>query len=659
MINYKLIQDFLKFILVISFSFSIEISPISQRYFHTQDDNDIRYSRGTYLIILADESLKSILENESTGNFIHFKKTQGYDVEIVSMNDIATSGDLSEKLRKFLKYYYENDPMLEYVLLVGDVDGSYTVPGFYVASYSYPEIDITDHYYTFFDEDPLTPDFFIGRWSIRNENELEKIKMRSIGYVTMKLPGLVDFDLDPSYLNNALMVAASYGGDGIYPVTPVWTSQWLMDELYFNGYAKVDTAFWQLGDDPGDNSVISNSWNDGVGLIGYRGWGGGTGWAYPDFRNPDLENLTNVWKLPVVFSFVCNTGNYARSGGNHCFAEKAITSGTVNSPTGAVAAIGPSDKDTDTKFNNPMYGTVMDVILEKEVLELGPALHAGKQCLITEFGDLLAPDLYDFEGSYAEFYHYVYNILGDPSLPVWLDEPRTMNVNLDEGASITSSYVSILTTDESGMPLPDVVGAILNNGELIGKGLSNLNGELVIDFNSVTSGIGLELYLNRAEYIQKKININYISDDGLEAPAIDYPEEQEESEYLYSYTSSEADYNWIEINEIGANLNLTDDSLVPDLELGFSFNYYGETFTKLTVCSNGWASFLPCLKKTDSSEPCNPLPYFYNNSLTHAIGPYAMIAPFLMTLMTMRAQNPSMFIFGQIMLIVLLWSGTK
>ena len=627
MINIKMIQKLLQLILLTGCSFSIDISPISQRYFHSENNNDISYSRGTYLIILADESLRSILEDESTGDFIHFKKTQGYDVEIVNMNDIATSGDLGQKLRKYLEYYYQNNSMLEYVLLIGDVDGSYSVPGFYVSSYSYPEIDITDHYYTFFDDDPLSPDFFIGRWSIRNENELEKIKMRSIGYVTMKFPGS-DYSLDPSYLNNALMVAASYGGDGIYPVTPVWTSQWLMDELYYNGYTKVDTAFWQKGDDPGDNTTISNAWNDGVGLIGYRGWGGGTGWAYPDFRNPDLENLTNVWKLPVVFSFVCNTGNYARTGGNHCFAEKAITSGTVNSPTGAVAAIGPSDKDTDTKFNNPMYGTVMDVLLEKKVLELGPALHAGKQCLISEFGDLLAPDLYDFEGSYAEFYHYVYNILGDPSLPVWLDEPKIMNVDLEEGSNISSSYISVLITDENSMPLSDVVGVIIDSGELIGKGLSNLNGELVVDFNTITSGSGLELYLNRAEYIQKKININYSSDDGANAPLMTYPKAEEGSEYLYSYSSSESAYNWVEINEIGTNLNLTDDSLIPDLELGFTFNYYGEPFSKLTVCSNGWASFLPCLKNIDSSEPCNPLPYFYNNSLTHAIGPYAMIAPF-------------------------------
>ena len=110
------------------------------------------------------------------------------------------------------------------------------------------------------------------------------------------------------------------------------------------------------------------------------------------FRNTDLNDLENIWKLPVVFSFVCNTGDFDRSGGDHCFAEKAITVGSPDIPTGAVAVVGPSDKDTDTKLNNPMYGTIMDALLEHRVPELAPALHAGKQCLIKEFGDLLHQD---------------------------------------------------------------------------------------------------------------------------------------------------------------------------------------------------------------------------------------------------------------------------
>ena len=46
----------------------------------------------------------------------------------------------------------------------------------------------------------------------------------------------------------------------------------------------------------------------------------------------------------------------------------------------------------------------------------------------------------------------------------------------------------------------------------------------------------------------------------------------------------------------------------------------------LTVSSNGWASFEECLDGND--EGCDPISYFFNNSITFPIGPYGLLAPF-------------------------------
>ena len=70
-------------------------------------------------------------------------------------------------------------------------------------------------------------------------------------------------------------------------------------------------------------------------------------------------------------------------------------------------------------------------------------------------------------------------------------------------------------------------------------------------------------------------------------------------------------YNWVEINQKGTNLNLNDDSIIYDLEMGFDFRYYGEIFSSLTICSNGWVSFLPCLDKDGDYSSCNPIPHFF------------------------------------------------
>ena len=53
-------------------------------------------------------------------------------------------------------------------------------------------------------------------------------------------------DEDKEYLNKALLVAGNFSDGAFIPVTPVWTSKWLMDELIHFGYGEVDTAFFHL-----------------------------------------------------------------------------------------------------------------------------------------------------------------------------------------------------------------------------------------------------------------------------------------------------------------------------------------------------------------------------------------------------------------------------
>jgi hypothetical protein len=302
--------------------------------------------------------------------------------------------------------------------LIGDVNGSYSIPPHTISSYNENDLDVTDYPYTFFNNDPMESNFIIGRWPIRTQDDLKKIKKRSIQYVTM------DFISDFSYLNNALSVAGNYSDGDTWPVTPVWTSKWLMDELHHFGYGEVDTAFFHLNFQQVDNPLISSTWNEGVGIINYRGWGDANGWHKPYFHKENIiEDLTNGWRLPVVMSFVCNTGDfgndYGGAGLDKSFGELLITGGSINNPKGAAAMIGPSDLDTDTRFNNVLCAVLWDEMLEGRIPELGPALHAGKQALKKEFKDL------EVNGTnIVDFYHHVYSVIGDPSLPVWLGEPN-------------------------------------------------------------------------------------------------------------------------------------------------------------------------------------------------------------------------------------------
>ena len=286
--------------------------------------------------------------------------------------------------------------MLEYVLLVGDVNQNnenYNIPTYEIPSYNEAENDQTDYPYTFFDagdgnEDPLSPHFFIGRWSIGSSTDLSNIINRNLHYAQLN----EQFIPDPSYLNNALVVAGNYSGEGnppsIWPVTPVWTSKWLLEELNHFGYETVDSSFfhkhnYNYGTNP---DAIQASWNEGVGVINYRGWGDARGWHKPQFRLDEINDLLNPsFSLPVVFSFVCNTGDFGNEQQVFCFGETLLTAGTINAPKGAVAMVGPSDLDTDTRFNNVLCGALWDDLLEGRVDELAPALHVGKQAVEQEF----------------------------------------------------------------------------------------------------------------------------------------------------------------------------------------------------------------------------------------------------------------------------------
>ncbi|MFQ6610736.1 MAG: C25 family cysteine peptidase, partial [Fidelibacterota bacterium] len=517
--NFKKI--ILLFVFGLATATSLEMIPLNQKWL---DDRIIgQYSRGTFLIVLADSYLLPYLSAEQYGgDFVAFKKSQGFDVDIISMNTEGLSSTDPTDLKSFLQAYSSDNPMLEYVLLVGDINGSFSIPTHFIPSINEDEVDVTDYPYSYFNDNPnsdeydiLNPHFIIGRWSIRNPGDFTNIKSRTIQYT--RRDNLIGDELD--YTSNAMLVAGNYSNsDGeeidpsLWPVTPVWTSRWLYDMLIDSGYSHVDTVYFTAENPNPDPPLILSSWNNGVGVINYRGWGNSHGWHFPEFHIIDIQELTHGWKLPVVSSFVCNTGDFGadlnNSGPVKCFAEELTTKGTLNNPQGAVAVVGPSDLDTDTKYNNVMCGNYWMALLTEETAEIGSALHIGKQSLLNEFPQLSG------HGDVVEFYHHVYSVIGDPSIPIWLLTPSELSAEIETDTQLHQSFISTVVTDENGDPIEEVVGALLMGTELVGKGLSTPEGFLDIDFSGIPAGADLSLYLNKAQFLQKKIDIVFVEDDG-------------------------------------------------------------------------------------------------------------------------------------------------
>ena len=134
-------------------------TPLSQKGLF---DRPTEYERGIYLIVLASQNLENWLGDQSNGeDFIEFKQSQGFDVDMIALDVLGI--DSNSALKGYLQTYKNNDPMLEYVLLVGDWNGAYSVPTFTIPSYNEEELDVTDYTYTYVGQDVQNPRFFIGR----------------------------------------------------------------------------------------------------------------------------------------------------------------------------------------------------------------------------------------------------------------------------------------------------------------------------------------------------------------------------------------------------------------------------------------------------------------------------------------------------------------
>ncbi len=144
-----------------------------QNYPNVEDQyNWDSYQRGTYLIIGAD----AVFTNPYMELFRVFKERQGFRVTMAPLSETGTS---QTAIHEYISDYAATNP-LEYVLLIGDVNGAYALPSFSYGS----ENDVTDLPYVLLDGpgDDYYPEAFIGRWPVDTAQELAKVIGRTIKY---------------------------------------------------------------------------------------------------------------------------------------------------------------------------------------------------------------------------------------------------------------------------------------------------------------------------------------------------------------------------------------------------------------------------------------------------------------------------------------------
>jgi len=367
-------------------------------------------------------------------DFINWKRAQGFDVFVEYKSNIGTGLD---DFKLFIENHYQQH-QCDYLLLLGDVNGSYSIPTAFYPSPEYAENDADDHQYTLLDGDDYFPEMLVGRFSFNDVSEFLTMANKSLTYE--KEP----FMSNTSWMTRALTVAGNYAEGGLRPITPVQMSRWLRDKMLNHGYAEVDTVYYPPTY-PG-TSAITSAINQGVQFVSYRGWGDANGWHYPSFHVPDLNSTVNGPRMPIVFSIVCNTGDFANTV-NPSFGEKWMRMGSIAQPNGCVAFVGPSDLHTKTRLNNSISSGAFRSIYDYGVRGFGTSVLMGKIELYKNFLNEINP------GQYVAFYFHVYNLQADPSLNMWVLVPDEIPESaIEDGLTFSpsDSHIRINAPNNNG-----------------------------------------------------------------------------------------------------------------------------------------------------------------------------------------------------------------
>jgi len=432
--------------------------PLYRDYLANVDEvlTDYVPKRGGYLIVSAYSCTTKAAE------LAEWKHRKGYAVQIISTSDIGSNPTESQVKTAIQNAYNNSDPQIEYVVIIGDMDGT---AGFKVATHTYSG-DVSDHPYSMLEGSDYEPDVVVSRISVRDVNNLNTVMAKTMRY---EQHPYMD---EPDYWRRGLAVAGPYGSS-----SPRLMAEWVRLTMLDHGYDIADTVIDATGGSYYTERITSLI-SAGVSLVTYRGWGGSTGWSYPSWHTSNIGSLTNGWKLCVMFSIVCGTGDFSSS---ECFNETWIRAGSQTTPKGGVGAFGPTDFWTHTRWNNAMIMGVTSALLEKDIYHLGAILIAGK---------LHQHETYPHVAGYHgwQWYYHIYNSLGDPELSVRTDTPKTIGAIYYSAIPVGTNYLDVHADAEDGGPLAGAYVCLVkgrgDNEEVFVGGWTDESGDINFEFNT-------------------------------------------------------------------------------------------------------------------------------------------------------------------------------
>jgi len=219
---------------------------------------------------------------------------------------------------------------------------------------------------------------------------------------------------------------------------------------------------------------------------------------------------------------------------------------------------------------------------------------------------------------------------------------ETQQVNIANLERDTVYYFAAKVIDNSGQP--SEISNVVSEVTLVGPILSVTPDSVppVVLFSNETSLVNLLLENNGDELLTYSLDLIGIDSESAQEKAnplaVNYSEQFVKGDFdsrsgapvingsggpdAYGYTWADSDeggvsYDWQDIADVGTPMTFSDDSVRGPFDLGFDFDFYGETQTQVWVSSNGFLSFSSVSNGCCSGQPI-PSADSWNNIIAWA-----------------------------------------
>ncbi|MCF7911309.1 MAG: hypothetical protein K9M99_02175 [Candidatus Cloacimonetes bacterium] len=373
-----------------------------------------------------------------------WKHERGYEVHTASTTQTGTS---STSIKNYIQNAYDswtNPP--EYVVLVGDVGGTYNIPTWTNTWGSYGGEG--DQPYSQLAGGDVLADIIVGRLPFGNITELQTMIAKSINYE--KQPYIASPDWmetitlvgDPSASGPSTISTCRY----VQEVTQAYNPDFSYNEIFSGSYS----------------SQMSSALNAGTLYFCYRGFIGMSG-----FDTGNINALYNGWMLPFATILTCGTGGFAGT----CRSEVFARAGSPTNPKGAVAAVGTATSGTHTCFNNCVTAGMYEGIFNLDIFSTGGALVNGKYNLYLNYPQN--------PSHYVNIFSHWNNLMGDPSVSLYTGIPQEMNVEYPATVGSGASFLPVVVTDASGNGIENAWVTILKgNDDIFASGYTDASGNI-------------------------------------------------------------------------------------------------------------------------------------------------------------------------------------